>query len=542
MAGHVATPRHWLVAIIVAMSLIVSSAYALTQSDRVVALSETSDGSPASWGIDRIDQRELPLDSSFDAIGDGAGVDVYVLDTGIDRDHSEFAGRLDAGFDAVDGDELFSDGDGHGTQVAGIIGGTTYGIARSVTLIPVRVWSGYGDILSSEVVAGIDWVLGQHELHGRPSVINLSISRASWSSGWSSQVGTAVLRAIRAGIHVVSAAGDSNEDGCNFLPGYWAAVNAGASDANDNLATDSNFGGCVDVVAPGEGVVSAVTGGGSGTFSGTNMAAAHVTGVAALMLSIDPTLTPNSLKSELLHQSTHDVLTVPDDTPNRLLHVAEVTAPTPMASDMPFMFTRFDQIPLLGALPIAGEWVAARSGWHGFPAPLTERDWYRCRNAGVAVTSGEVPADCQLAATGTTYLVQSRDEGFYIRVKETAWNTVSETEIFSASSRIAGIAPSFKGVPKLQGRARVGQHLRGILPVRQGTKPITLRYSWWVCNKALPASSRIDWRYCAPLWGERSLTLRIKSGDFGKHFRFGLTGVSDYGSFDFYSATSGVVR
>jgi hypothetical protein len=234
-----------------------------------------------SWGLDRIDQPTLPLDGGFAPRGVGAGAHVYVVDTGVNLAHAEFAGRIGAGYDFVDEDAVPDDCNGHGSHVAGIAAGATYGVASGATVHPVRVLSCEGDGTSDDVIAGIEWVANRP---GRGKVMTLSLG----SDQLDRALDDAVAGAVAAGVIVVIAAGNSALDACATSPGGWpGAITVGASDERDAVAAYSNDGVCVDLIAPGSGILSASAGSStaSATLSGTSMACPHVAGVAAQLVA-----------------------------------------------------------------------------------------------------------------------------------------------------------------------------------------------------------------------------------------------------------------
>jgi subtilisin family serine protease len=272
---------------------------------------------PATWGLDRTDQRNLPLDDRYDPGATGAGVHAYVVDTGLDIMHVEFAGRLGEGFSAT-GDGLLDD-NGHGTHVAGTVGGSEFGVAKEVVLHPVRVLVN-GSGTDSQVIAGIDWLTGHVQRNGWPAVANMSLGGPV-----SPALDLAVCNSIRAGVSYAVAAGNESEDACNSSPARVAdAIGTGATNRSDARATFSNVGSCVDVFAPGQDIRSARAAGGSTVLSGTSMASPHVAGVASLCLERNPGSTPEQVRRCVLDHASRDKLTsIGEGSPNLLLYAGE---------------------------------------------------------------------------------------------------------------------------------------------------------------------------------------------------------------------------
>lgn len=274
---------------------------------RVLAVEEVlpvriANDSATSWGLDRVDQRTRALDGMYAFDRSGSGVTAYVVDTGIRISHEEFEGRASYGFDAFGpgGDDCH----GHGTHVAGTVGGSTYGVARGVSLVAVRVLGCDGAGTTAGVIAGLDWILANAEL---PAVVNMSLSGAS-----SQAVDDAVERLTQAGIPVVVAAGNSGLDACDASPARApSALTVGATDVNDERASFSNYGPCVDWFAPGVSITSAYNSADDATIamSGTSMAAPHTTGAAALVLEREPWLSANAVRDSLWNHATKNVVT-----------------------------------------------------------------------------------------------------------------------------------------------------------------------------------------------------------------------------------------
>jgi subtilisin family serine protease len=293
-----------------------SARIASVELDARISISETQQ--PAPWGLDRVDQRPLPLSGSYTWAASGAGVSAYVVDTGVLASHTEFSGRVKAGWTAVADGLGSGDCNGHGTHVAGTVAGTTYGVAKSAAIVPVRVLNCNGSGYNSDVVAGLDWIVANHAA-GTPAVVNMSLGGAA-----SSAVDSALQGVINDGVTAVVAAGNSAVDACGSSPARLpAALTVAASDSADRQASFSNFGSCVDLYAPGVGITSAYYTSGTATasMSGTSMASPHTAGVAAVLLSQNPALTPAQVAATLASNATAGVITAAGaGTPNRLLY------------------------------------------------------------------------------------------------------------------------------------------------------------------------------------------------------------------------------
>lgn len=297
-----------------------AEAQRLAKDPRVAYVEEDAEvTTSATWNLDRIDQRSLPLNGNFNP-GNKAGrnVRVYVIDTGVSP-HNEIGWRLVPGYTAISDSLGTTDCNGHGTHVAGLIAGYQYGVADGATVVPVRVMNCNGAGTLSSVLAGINWVIQDRQLQGRPSVANMSLTGLG-----SSALDAAVNSMINAGITTVVAAGNSSDDACRYSPARASrALTVGSTNSTDQRAPTSNYGVCVDLFAPGANVTSAwpTTMSSSHTLSGTSQAAPLVAGNAALWLERYPGYTPDQVANAILTQSTNGVVGSAGGGPNRLLYV-----------------------------------------------------------------------------------------------------------------------------------------------------------------------------------------------------------------------------
>ncbi|KOU18489.1 S8 family peptidase [Streptomyces sp. WM6368] len=266
-----------------------------------------------SWGLDRIDQRYLPLDNEFSPNTNGQGVTAYILDSGIDFRHTEFGGRARAGFDAIGDGRNGADCNGHGTHVAGTVGGETFGVAHKVSLVSVRVLGCDGRGPWSGIIAGLDWVANNAR---QPAVLNASLGGDRFEP-----VNDATNALFNRGVLPIVAAGNDNIDARRVSPASTPnAVTVGATNRYDQETDFSNWGEALDLYAPGQDIISARNGGGSVALNGTSMAAPHVAGVAALYKAAHPTATPTEVANFLKNQATEDVIqNLSDNGPDKLL-------------------------------------------------------------------------------------------------------------------------------------------------------------------------------------------------------------------------------
>ncbi|MGW4029173.1 S8 family peptidase [Streptomyces sp. NPDC004838] len=292
---------------------------AYVEQDERVRLNDTQTN--PTWGIDRIDQRDLPLSRTYTYPTPATAVNVYVIDTGIRTSHTEFGGRASVGTDTVGGGQNGQDCQGHGTHVAGTVGGKTYGVAKNTRLIAVRVLDCRGSGSTAGVIAGVDWVTANVR---KPAVANMSLGGSTNAS-----LDSAVRRSIGAGISYAVAAGNGNflgqpQNACGFSPARVPeAITVGATDSADRRASFSNFGTCLDLFAPGVGITSAwrTNDTATSTISGTSMASPHTAGVAALHLARNPNATPAQVRDALVGNATDGRVTDPRaGSPNKLLY------------------------------------------------------------------------------------------------------------------------------------------------------------------------------------------------------------------------------
>lgn len=284
------------------------------ENDTIMKIDATTQSNP-DWGLDRIDQKNLPLDSAYSYLQTGSGTTAYIVDTVILSTHQQFSGRVLSGYTAISDGNGTNDCHGHGTHVAGTVGGSTYGVAKNVSLVPIRILGCDGSGASSNVIAGLDWILKNGK---KPAVVNMSLGGEANTS-----LDSAVENLFNNGYVMVVAAGNSNTDACSTSPARVSkAITVAATDSTDTRASYSNYGSCVDIFAPGSQINSSWIGSNTATkvLNGTSMATPHVVGVVAEMLQSTPTATPQTISNNLLNQASNNVVKNPSGSPNRLLY------------------------------------------------------------------------------------------------------------------------------------------------------------------------------------------------------------------------------
>jgi subtilisin family serine protease len=324
------------------------------EQNQVIKLVATQ--TAATWGIDRIDQANLPLSTTYNYNTNGSTVDAYIFDTGVRSDHVEFGGRVLAGFSAIAAEPTPEDGNGHGTHVAGTVGGTVYGVAKGVDIIPVKVLAANGSGTNAGVIAGLDWAVANHA-QGVPAVGNMSLG-----GGISTALDDAVRRCINDGIVMAVAAGNSNLNVSTASPArVQQAITVGSTDINDAKSSFSNFGTLVDIHAPGRNITSSwfTSSTALNTISGTSMATPHVAGAAALYLEYAPGATPAQVETALKQYAAVGRITgLPAGTVNNLLQITFGTVPTLPAPSVPTLSSPANAATNVSVAPTLS-WAAA---------------------------------------------------------------------------------------------------------------------------------------------------------------------------------------
>ena len=407
------------------------------EPDRVVGIDADQSGAP--WGLDRIDQRFNPRDGKYTYTNTGEAVTAYIIDSGILSTHTEFTGRVRSGFTAISDGAGSNDCHGHGTHVAGTVAGTTYGVAKTAQLVPIRVLSCTGSGSVSGVIAGIEWAITNH-VAGTPAVANMSLG-----GGLSSSLNAAVARAVADGITMVVAAGNDSANACGVSPASEpSAITVGATNSADTRAGFSNFGSCVDVFAPGVSITSSYIRSTTDltSMSGTSMASPHVAGVVALYLQTNPSANPATVASTLMAAATPNVVVDPGvASPNRLIYsgsFAPAPATTPSAPSISSVLSGNGSVSLT------------------WKAPVT--------NGGAAITSYLVQYSTNgtewqsVSTSGTSVVVSSLTNGTSYSFRVSAINSVgtgTASSVVTAIPALPGVATAPRSLTGSVGRQTV---------------------------------------------------------------------------------------
>lgn len=391
---------------------------AYIEQDQIANIVDTQNN--PTWGLDRIDQRNLPLSNSYTFNQTGTGVDAYILDTGIRFTHVEFGGRAVTGFDAITTGGTAADDNGHGTHVAGTVGGTTYGVAKSVQLIAVKVLNSAGSGSFAQVIAGVDYVTGDHTT--TPATANMSLS-----GGVSTALNDAVRASIADGVTYCVAAGNNSTDASTRSPASTVeAITVAASSITDAWASFSNFGSVVDIIAPGVSVTSAwfTSDVATNTISGTSMATPHTCGVSALFLEANPGASPAAVSNALTSNATPGVITgVPAGTANLLLFSLFGPPPPPPGLAAPTLVS-----PANGARNVPRN---ATLTWNAVAGATS----YRAQ-VSTSATFGTLVYDQSVTSTSTTVSGLGSRVVYFWRVNATNGTETSPfSEVFSFRTR-----------------------------------------------------------------------------------------------------------
>jgi aqualysin 1 len=391
------------------------------EADGIMSINTIQNVTSQLWGLDRIDQRSLPLSSTYEYLADGTGVRAYIIDTGIRYTHVEFGNRASFGFDAFGGNG--SDGNGHGTHVAGTVGGINVGVAKNVNLVSIRVLNNRGSGTTSGIIAGVEWVTQNHV---KPAVANMSLG-----GGISITLEQAVQYSVlTGGVTYVVAAGNNSADACNYSPARLPEAITVASTTNTDVRSSfSNYGSCVNVFAPGSSIYSAYKNNNTSyqTLSGTSMAAPHVAGVAALYLQGNPSATPSTVENAIYSAATSGVLgNIGANSPNRLLYSLLAASPSPTPPNAPSNLTASVQ----SATSVQVQWTDNSNDETGFEIDYTTDHDFLSNVQTETVGQNGTSASIGNLSTNTTY---------YFRVR--AYRTDNNGTLYSAWSNPASATP-----------------------------------------------------------------------------------------------------
>ena len=429
---------------------------AFVEQDSIVSINATQ--SPATWGLDRIDQRSMPLNNSYTYNFTGAGVNTYTIDTGVRFTHNEFAGRTGASYDAIGDGQNGNDCNGHGSHVAGTIAGSTYGVAKGATVHRVRVLNCQGSGSNSGVIAGVDWVTANHV---KPAVANMSLG-----GGASAALDTAVNNSINAGVTYAVAAGNSNVDACNSSPARAAAaITVGSTTNTDARSSFSNFGTCLDIFAPGSSITSAwyTSDTATNTISGTSMASPHVAGVAALYLDQNGHQAPSTVRNAIVNNGTTNVVTsAGTGSPNVLLYSlfgggGPTPTPTPNPTPTPPPSCTTELASNGGFEGSASPWVGSGTGYFytangNYPHGGTGYIYFGVNNnvSGQSYQTIAIPSDAcgnlnfWLNVTSSETTTTTVYDRLYVEVRNTAGTLLTTLATYSNLNKTTAGAYSLK--------------------------------------------------------------------------------------------------
>ena len=408
------------------------------------------------WGLDRIDQRTAAGNGTYNYDTTGAGVTAFIVDTGIRFTHTEFGGRAVSGWDFVDGDADASDCYGHGTHVSGTVGGSTFGVAKAVHYVSLRVWDCAGSGWMSDMIAALDWAVA-HKPAG-PSVVNISGGGSAYQA-----MDDAVARTTAAGLTVVVAGSNDNANACNYSPARApSAITVGATDSTDTRAYFSNYGSCIDLFAPGVSIQSSVNTSDTANefWSGTSMATPHVTGIVARFLQANPTSTPAQVTSSVLAAAIPNVVVDPVGSPNRL---AFVSPPVSLPSAPTSVAVNKSNATKTGFISWAPPTSTGGSPITGYRVTRNGTDSAGNGPQSIVVSAGTRSKSFPLLKPGSTYALTVR-----------AITAAGEGPTGGGSITLAAVAP---GIPTSVSVARndttkVGS-IRWAPPANDGGSPIT---------------------------------------------------------------------
>ncbi len=497
-----------------------TQAAALARNPRVAAIEQ--DGpvqawesqSGPTWGLDRVDQRTLPLSGTYTYGPTGQGVTAYVIDSGIFANHADFGGRVVAGYSVISDQYGTSDCAGHGTHVAGTLAGSTWGVAKGATLVPVRVLNCNASGTWAGVISGIDWVIGHHGA-GQPAVANISLG-----GGASSSVDAAIRNLVNDGITVAVAAGNANANACNYSPAREpVALTVGATTSSDARASYSNFGTCVDLFGPGSSITSAYYTSTTATalMSGTSMASPHVAGTAALILSTSPGLTPAQVGAEVFSDATAGIVGNPGTgSPNRMLFTDPVVAPTAPAAPTNVIATA-------GVESATVTWTQGGNGG----SPLTSQTVYVYEGTSETASRTVSVSGSEASATITSL---SPDTEYRFRISAT--NATDEGPLSDYSEPVTPTPPPTAPAAPTNVIATAGVQSATVTWTQGGNggSPLTSQTVYVYEGTSETAS-----RTVSVSGSEASATITSLSPDTEYRFRISATNATDEGPLSDYS-------